>query len=211
MGVVSGRPLGFLLTTLGDLQGLELFGLYGLERSAASGTSGRRKRVVNEAALAWQGAIGAAAAAAEREAPQGVEVERKGLSFTLHFRRHPELAAWAFKWADAIAADYGLAAQPGRLSVELLPPVAVDKGTVVDDLSRSLSALCYIGDDRGDLPAFAALGRQRAAGKVTVAVGVAGAEQPSELPQVVDFLVDGPVGVVALLEGLAGGLRSGSH
>lgn len=196
VGVVSGRPLAYLRANLGPVAGLSLFGLYGLERSAGG---------VDPAALAWEDVIGAAAAEAERQAPAGVEVEKKGLSFTLHVRRRPEMASWAMGWAKEMAGEKGLAVQPGRLSVELLPPVAASKGAVVDELSTGLKALCYIGDDRGDLPAFAALRGLRSAGKTTLAVGVASPEQPPELPDAVDLMVDGPAGVLGLLESLARG------
>jgi trehalose 6-phosphate phosphatase len=196
VGVVSGRPLTYLRANLGPVPGLLLFGLYGLERSAGG---------VDRAALAWKDIIGEAVAEAELRAPAGVEVENKGLSFTLHVRRRPEMASWAVEFAKAIAAEKGLAVQPGRLSVELLPPLPASKGAVVDELSTGLQAICYIGDDRGDLPAFATLRELRSAGKVTLAVGVASPEQPPELAGAVDLMVDGPAGVLGLLESLAGG------
>lgn len=202
VGVVSGRPLEFLVPKLGPPKGVSLFGLYGLER-LYGGPEGQGAARVSEAALAWKDVVGLAAAQAELAAPPGVEVERKGFSFALHSRRHPELASWALEWARDKALEKGLVVQPGRLSVELLPPVGFGKGTVVEDVSKSLRALCYIGDDSGDLPAFEALRRLRCTGKATLAVGVASPEQPAELAGVVDLLVSGPDGVLQLLRGLA--------
>ena len=196
VGVVSGRPLTYLRANLGPVAGLSLFGLYGLERSAGD---------VDPAVLAWKDVIGVAAAEAERQAPAGVEVENKGLSFTLHVRRRPEMASWAMEWAKETAGVKGLAVQPGRLSIELLPPVAVSKGAVVNELSAGLKALCYIGDDRGDLSAFVALSELRSTGKATLAVGVASPEQPPELAGAVDLMVEGPAGALGLLESLARG------
>jgi trehalose 6-phosphate phosphatase len=199
VAVVSGRTVDYLCTQLGGLPGLVLVGLYGMERDEA----GRRWR--DPGALVWVEQLRSSAEAAEREAPDGVDVERKGLAFTLHARRRPEALSWAKSWAEARAAATGLLARPGRLAVEILPPVAVDKGTVVAELAAPLDAVCFVGDDAGDLPAFAALGRLRHAGKHTVAVGVRSAEMPEALAGAVDLLVDGPLQAVALLGALAGG------
>ena len=199
VAVLSGRPVAFLEAQLGRVPGLVLVGLYGLERDEG-GTFTQQP-----AALAWLETVRAGARDAEREAPQGVEVELKGLTFALHARRQPEAMAWAGKWAEEYAAATGLRAQRGRLSVELLPPVGTDKGTAVEELSAGLQAVCFFGDDTGDLPAFAALRRLRAAGTRTVAVGVQSPEQPDELAQAVDVLVDGPRQAVELLAALAAG------
>jgi trehalose 6-phosphate phosphatase len=89
--------------------------------------------------------------------------------------------------------------------VELLPPVAMNKGRVVEELAAPVDAVCFVGDDTGDLPAFAALERLRSAGKKTAGVGVRSPEQPEALRGVVDWFVDGPSGVVELLGALARG------
>jgi trehalose 6-phosphate phosphatase len=73
VAVVSGRPVEYLRAQLGGVPGLILVGLYGLEREEGG------QLWLDPAALAWGDEIGASADAAEREAPDGVEVERKGL------------------------------------------------------------------------------------------------------------------------------------
>jgi trehalose 6-phosphate phosphatase len=65
--------------------------------------------------------------------------------------------------------------------------------------------VCFVGDDNGDLPAFAALDRLRAGGATTLAVAVAGPETPEAVVAAADVAVDGPAGALALLEVLAGG------
>jgi trehalose 6-phosphate phosphatase len=87
----------------------------------------------------------------------------------------------------------------------LLPPVRFDKGTVVEELTGALSAVCFFGDDIGDLPAFRALRRLRSEGKTTIGVGVESPEQPDELANAVDLLVRGPEQALALLSSLAEG------
>ena len=55
------------------------------------------------------------------------------------------------------------------MSVELHPPVDIDKGTVVADLAADADSALYAGDDVGDLPAFAALDALAARGGATSA------------------------------------------
>jgi trehalose 6-phosphate phosphatase len=199
VAVVSGRPIAYLDEQLEGVPGIVLAGLYGLEREVGGG------RWVDPAAETWREAVRGSARAAEDEAPPGVEVEYKGLSLVLHARRRPEALPWAQAWAEEQSARSGLRVQGGRLSVELLPPVAMNKGRVVEELAAPVDAVCFVGDDTGDLPAFAALERLRSAGKKTAGVGVRSPEQPEALRGVVDWFVDGPSGVVELLGALARG------
>lgn len=198
VAVVSGRPLAYLQAHLGSVPGLVLIGLYGMERSDGD------KVQVPQDALAWQPTVAFWARAARDEAPDGIDVELKGLSFALHTRRHPDLGRWAADWAASCAARSGLVPRAARLSIELLPPVATDKGTVVEQLATNLAAVCFLGDDSGDVPAFAALKRLSDQGKVTVSVGVRSEEEPAELLEAADLLVEGPEGALGLLQHLAG-------
>jgi trehalose 6-phosphate phosphatase len=199
VAVVSGRPVAFLAERLGPAAGgLVLAGLYGLERLD------RGRILTHPGAEAWRPAVAAAVASARVAAPPGVGVEDKGLTLALHARRVPDRMGWVADFAATTAEASGLVAHPGRLSVELRPPVAVDKGTVVEQLAAGLSAACYLGDDHGDLAAFAALADRRAAGAATLAVAVASPEAPGELLAAADVVVDGPAGAVGFLRELAG-------
>jgi trehalose 6-phosphate phosphatase len=95
------------------------------------------------------------------------------------------------------------------MSVELRPPLEADKGTVTAQLATGLEAVCFLGDDRGDLPAFAALSELATAGVHTLAVAVASDEAPDELLQAADVVVQGPEEALSLLEVLAAGERGG--
>lgn len=194
--VVSGRPVAFLQRHLPPE--VDAVGLYGLEE--------RRSGVLAEHPIAasWRPVVDEVATAAVDELPRGVEVEHKGLSLTLHTRRHPDEAAAAEAWAAAAVGRWGLELRPAKHSVELHPPVAVDKGTVLDDLLVGLSAACFVGDDSGDLPAFAALERFAAAGGTALRVVVASEETPATVRAVADLEVDGPEGALDLLRSLAG-------
>jgi trehalose 6-phosphate phosphatase len=198
VAVVSGRPVVFLLEQLGGAAGTaQLVGLYGLERILPG-----RGLVVDPAASRWQATVDAVAAAADAAAPDGLLVERKGLSVTLHFRQAPHLEGWAGAFAAEQQAATGLAAQSGKRSWELRPPVPTDKGTVVAGLAAGLQAVCFVGDDTGDVPAFRVLARLRAQGVDTLAVAVGGPETPPEVRAPADLVVDGPAGVLELLDAL---------
>ncbi len=196
VAVVSGRPASFLLDRLAPSDGIVISGLYGLELVRGGAVE------VHADAEPWRSAVDRAARAAEDQAPDGVGVERKGLSVALHVRTAPEQAAWVETWVTSEAAVSGLAVHPARMSWELRPPVHRDKGTVVTELTAGLDAACFIGDDVGDLPAFDALDRLEASGVSVLKVGVRSEEAPPELLERADIVIDGPEGVLALLRRL---------
>lgn len=195
VAVVSGRPVAFLQRAL-PVSGLHLSGLYGLE-AVVDGA-----RWDHPSAGAWREVIDDVAVQSESAGPPGMDVERKGLSLTLHYRNHPSAARRVDAWARHQAARSGLTVRAGRKSVELHPPISVDKGTVVEGLVDGHSGACFFGDDRGDLTAFDALDRLAPRGACGVRVAVSSAEAPAELLARADVVVDGPGQAVALLASL---------
>ncbi len=193
-GVVSGRPVAFLVDQLGT--GLWLSGLYGLERFV----EGRPVEVAE--AEEWRPVV--AEAVARAVAALGPVVEDKGLSLTLHFRTQPQRGDEVRAWARAEASAHGLELRSARASVELHPPVATDKGSEVEELARGMESACFVGDDLGDVAAFGALDRLAGAGAHVVRVAVGSDEAPEELLERADLVVDGPPGALALLQELAG-------
>ncbi len=195
LAIVSGRPVSYLDEHLPA--GIELHGLYGLE-SRIDG----RAREHPEAAL-WRPVVGEVATDAARAiGPSGVDVEHKGLSLTLLFRRVPEAEDDAVTWARTAAARSGLHLRAAKRSLELHPPVSGATGSVVEERSVGRATVAYIGDDVGDLPAFEALDRLAERGVQAVKVAV-------RTPDVSDALlarshrhVEGPDGVLELLRSL---------
>lgn len=195
VGVVSGRPVDVLARHLTDPD-LHLAGLYGLER-----------RIDGEVidlpdAATWAAAVAAAAAELEARLPDGAMVETKRLSLTVHYRRRPGAGPEVAALARTVAAAHGLTDRPARMSVELHPTGTPDKGTVVRELARGCQAACYLGDDVGDVPAFAALDALASDGLVTVKVAVRSDEASPDLVDRADVVVDGPEGAVAWLRAL---------
>jgi trehalose 6-phosphate phosphatase len=203
VAVISGRPTAFLADVLGAPPGVTLAGLYGLERALRG-----------PAHDAWASVIDEVVAEASAAAPEGVYVEPKGLTVTLHWRRAPEHREWVVAFAARQEAARGLLVHEGRYKRELRPPLDVDKGTVVRALvaehdqqaAAPLRSVAAFGDDIGDLPAFAAAAELRAAdGRPLLAVRVAAvdAESPPAVAAAADLTVQGADGAVALLRQLA--------
>lgn len=194
--VISGRPVAFLARHLPAE--IDLSGLYGLEW--------RRSGEVGEhpGATTWAAAVEEAVDRA-REALPGILVEPKRLTLTLHYRTAPERRAEVEAYAEAESERTQLEARPAKSSVELHPPVEADKGTAVAEVIAGRSAMeaaCFLGDDVGDLPAFAALDQLAAGGIRTVKIGVSSSEAPDELAAVTDVLLDGSDDAVRFLDEL---------
>ncbi len=211
VGVVSGRPAAFIAEHLrlgeceefgqrdeaGQCNGLMVSGLYGLEKAEGD------QITPHPDAEGWREVVDEVVAAAEEEAPEGVVVEHKGLSVTLHYRAAREHEGWVREWAEERARDSGLAPHPARMSYELRLPIESDKGSALTELVHGLSIACFAGDDSGDLPAFEALDRlARDEDMTVVKVAVRSDESPSELLERADVEVDGPEGMVELFKAL---------
>lgn len=200
VAVVSGRPAVFL-GERAAVGGVRLFGLYGTEEWRDDG------RVARADALAWESALDVARervtlALAGRP---GVMLEDKGLSVALHWRNaenREDAGAFVRDLVQAISRETGLAQEPGKYVLELRPPLDRDKGTCVADLITEVQprTLVFVGDDRGDLTAFAAA---HAAGGYAIAVDH-GAESPAEVLQAADAVVNGTRGVTQWLRDLSG-------
>ncbi|MDQ3752747.1 MAG: trehalose-phosphatase [Actinomycetota bacterium] len=205
VAVVSGRAARELLEWFGS--DVELWGLYGAERSIDGAITVSDELASNEPL------IGTVLQHAKRRAEglgiEGLLVEDKGYMVGLHWRKAADRnrAAEAMSsLADELAAEYGLVQAPGKCALELRPPGEWSKGDVVTARSGSagLRGAAFVGDDRGDLPAFDALDRLEAEGLTTIKVGVRSLESPPELLRRADVIVDGPSGVLEWLREVAG-------
>jgi trehalose 6-phosphate phosphatase len=192
VAVISGRPRAFLADRLGP--GVDLSGVYGLETRSGGVDAD------HEGAGTWRPVIEQVAATADL--PAGVTVEPKGLSLTVHYRRAPDARTEVEAWAAETASTTGLEARAAKASVELHPPLSVDKGTSVRSLAEGCTAVVYVGDDLGDLPAFAALDDLSAAGVRTAKVAAGGDELPPAVAAAADLVVAGPGAVVELFRSL---------
>jgi trehalose 6-phosphate phosphatase len=206
LAIITGRPAPAAVELGGfaGLPGLIVIGHHGWERwEAGQLTSPPPPSGVAPARARLPGVLASAGA------PDGTWVEDKGHALVVHTRRTAEpqraLEALAAPLAK-LAADTGLACEPGRLVIELRPR-GIDKGTAISDLvaERNPVAVLFAGDDLGDLPAFAAVRALRGSGREGVTVASASGEVTA-LAGEADLVVDGPDGVSALLVSLADAL-----
>lgn len=129
-------------------------------------------------------------------------MEDKGLTAALHFRNVGDEAA-ARAELDVIAErarDAGFVARYGRKVLELVPPLAANKGTAISRIleEHGLRRALYAGDDTTDLDAFAALDRL----ELGIRVAVASAEGPSELRERANVVLPAQSEVIVLLRRL---------
>jgi trehalose 6-phosphate phosphatase len=130
------------------------------------------------------------------------QTELKPLSASFHFRTAPDPAAARaeLQQVAAAAVQLGLKTRWGRMVLEVLPPLAISKGTAVrallaaDGLRRAL----YAGDDATDLHGFDALDGLDAA----VRVAIASPEVPQELARRADLVLGSPAAFLELLKRL---------
>ena len=184
---VSGRSSADA-TRLVGVEGIRIVGNHGLELDP-------RSAELAEAVRRFVSAL---------EIPDGIRVEDKGLSVTLHYREaaDPEKAEHWLAEVSAAALHEGLDPRGGRMVLEIRPAVPANKGTAVRALIAESGATraLYAGDDVTDLDAFAALERSELEGAVRVAV--ASSEGPTELVEQADLVVESPEALTDLLRRL---------
>ncbi len=209
VAVITGRPARQAL----DLGGLEavgnavgdagkdlyLFGQYGNERWSST-----NRRVISPRPPHGLATF-------ERELPRMLRrldagdawIEDKGLAVAVHTRRLPAPDA-AFERLlppmRELAARHDLVVEPGKAVIEVRSP-GVHKGQVVHTLADELDAggFLFAGDDLGDLEAFDAVAELRGRGLATLLV-CSSSDEESALVAHADVVVDGPEGVLGLLE-----------
>jgi trehalose 6-phosphate phosphatase len=204
VSIVSGRSAHQLLEWFGPH--IEIWGVHGAERTI----DGRVE--LSERAAPYADLMTRVKQDADRRLGQlgleGVLLEDKGVMLGLHFRAatERERARVALdELAEELARGYGLHRAGGRLAFELRPPVEFSKAQIVLHRAReaSLKAVAFVGDDRVDIPGFDALDGLEREGALTLRVGVDSAEAPAELIERADVVVNGPAGVLGLLERLS--------
>jgi len=203
VAVITGRPAAEAVRYggLDAVPGLIVLGHYGGQRWQDGRLTGPGSPpAIAAARQALPGLLERAGAG------PGTWVEDKELALAVHTRRAADPEAALRRLAAPLtdlAAGLGLAAEPGRLVIELRLP-GTDKGAALTGLvaERGAGSVLFCGDDLGDLPAFAAVRELRAAGLPGCAAASASPESP-QVAAAADLVVEGPEGIVALLAALA--------
>jgi trehalose 6-phosphate phosphatase len=142
----------------------------------------------------------------------GVEIEDKGLSATIHYRRAPDPETARARLLKSVLGASGtdIEVREGRRSIELRLVGRGDKGTALRAVVQrfGLRGLVVAGDDATDLDMFAAARELRSEGERSAVLGIAGGhEVPPEIAATVDVLLPDPVAFVRLLGRLATTIR----
>jgi len=205
VAIITGRPVRQALE-LGGFEGREglerliICGQYGAERwDAATGelVEPQRTTAITRLAEVLPGWL------AEHNAGH-LRIEDKDLAIAVHTRGiDPGLLDELAEPLAKLAAELGLAVEPGRQVIEMRTS-GVDKGHALRDLVEETGArqVIFAGDDLGDLPAFDAVDALRADGMVGMLICSASAEQDALVTRA-DVVLDGPDAVAAWLEELA--------
>jgi len=200
VAIITGRPAAVAVEYggLSGIEGLVVLGQYG------------RERWENDVLEAPEPPPGVEEARRKlpriiETAPEGVAIEDKGHALAVHTRRaaEPEVALERLRGiVAALAERTGLVVEPGRFVLELRPP-GMDKGAALRALVAELgsAAVLYAGDDLGDLAAYDAVEELRDEGVPGVMV-CSGSDEVTALADRADLVVDGPPGVVRLLDSL---------
>jgi trehalose 6-phosphate phosphatase len=151
VAIISGRTLAEI-DRIAESAAASASGVHGLERRRADGSLDHAEAdpAVREAVVAFERFA--------RDRP-GTIVEDKAVSAGLHFRGAPAEAEAAEALAADLAADTGLALQPGHLVVELKTP-GTDKGSALrafmDEVPFAGAIPIMLGDDLTDEDGFLA-------------------------------------------------------
>jgi len=160
LAVLSGRALADVRARVG-VAGIYYAGNHGLE------IVGPGLERVHPGALATLPALREAASELGRalEAVAGVQIEEKGVSLSVHYRRVAagDRTAVRERALRIGRARPGLRCTEGKMVVELRPEVAWHKGEALSFIRRALAhgeagPVVFVGDDRTDEDAFRAVG-----------------------------------------------------
>jgi trehalose 6-phosphate phosphatase len=199
VAVVSGRPARQVAALVEAP--IRFYGLYGLEEASgpAPGSQSLSK------------AVAAALPEIERAAAYvpGSRVEHKGVSAAVHYRgaADPDSSRRVLlERLGGVAARNGLHVLEGKRVVELVAGPRPGKGGVIERVAgeERLEYVLFAGDDLADLDAFAAMDRLAEGGVTGLRVAVRSEETPDALIEAADMVVEGPRGLLELLERMAG-------
>ena len=200
VAVVSGRSLADVRQMV-NLDGITYIGNHGLERW----TDGKTELAADAAAFRRQLET-AAAALGTLLTEEGVFLEDKGSTATIHYRLNPQPQNIEKRLLKRLKGfSQGLRLARGKMSLNLLPPLEVNKGTATTELIErfNLKGAAYLGDDVTDIDAFRAIGRaNKKPGFRGFAIAVTGQETPPQLAEEADLTVEGTAGVERFLKWL---------
>lgn len=198
VAAVSGRAADDLYKRI-QLDDLVYAGNHGLERWQNG------EVVVAPEVQPYRPAIEKAMADVQQHLSDGMMIEDKGATLSIHYRNTADPQAEITRLEpimQSIGEQHGLKIYQGRMIFEVRPPIEINKGTVFHDLiqEHQLDAAIFIGDDTTDADALKMAQQLREAGQCyAFGVGVWSEDVPSIVVDSSDLLVEGVAGVEEFL------------
>lgn len=210
LAFVSGRGAADIHERVG-IDGGVYVGNHGMERWEDGDVH------VDPRVAAYRPNLEAVMSAASDKLIDGMEIEDKGASASVHYRRtaNPQHAAEQMQPVlEAIAAEHDIHVHSGKMVFELRPPVQMNKGTAFKALIEdyTLDAAIYLGDDVTDADALRTAQEMRSSGACfALAMGVMHTDDTPELvARYADFTASSVSDVSAFLSWLSNALIASS-
>ncbi len=191
VAIVSGRPAAEVRNML-NLDRVVYIGNHGLERWAEG-----HSEFIEDASNYPEVIKAVIKELAPLLSMEGISIEDKEITATIHYRlcHDPQMAEkHILTVLQSLPITRRLRVIPGRMSLNLLPPVEANKGTATLDLigEYNLQGGIYLGDDFTDIDAFKAIhSASRSSDFQGFAIGVASQEISQELVAETDFTLNG--------------------
>ena len=190
VAVVTGREMKEARRMV-EAENIVYFGTHGLERWEDG-----EMKVAPEAEPHLDKLRNATAELAGRLTLPGIVVQTKQVGLSIHYRTamDPESTRAAILEAvESTGAGDWMLVRDGRMVVELLLPVEIDKGTSLRTLveERNLNGALVLGDDVTDVNMFKAAAELQAVGVRAVNIGVVGEETPAEVIETTEHRLTG--------------------
>ena len=201
VAVISGRPVAQMRDMVG-LEGIVYVGNHGFERWV-----GGRIEPLREA-IRYSAVIEAALQEVDSLLADGdIFFENKGVTASIHYRLcrdHEAARKQIFTALENSPSAGSLRIKPGRIAVDLLPPIEVNKGTAVRDLigEYRLRSAIYLGDDVSDIDAFREMNESGSSGFDGISLAVVNEETLPGVEDEADFNLYGVGEVECFLEWL---------
>lgn len=208
VAVVSGRSAPDLYQRVG-LGNLVYIGNHGMEMWDGSAA------VTRPEAGAFRAALERVIQQLQPHLIPGMILDDKGASISLHYRQTGDFDTDAFRaLIQAIAAQNQMAMFEGRKVFEFRPPIAINKGSILEQLAAEyqLDAAVFIGDDTTDADALRMARHLRLSNRCyAIGLGVEADETPDVVLETADLLVQGVSGVESFLEWLLRSLSASAN
>ena len=208
VAVVTGREMKEALCMVGA-ENIVYFATHGLER-----WENGELKVAPEAKPYLDRLRSTTAELAKRLTFPGIVMQTKPVGLSIHYRiaSDPESTrAAVLEAVESTGTGDWMLVREGRMVVELLLPVAIDKGTSLRTVvqERNLNGALVLGDDVTDVNMFKAASELQASGGVkAVNIGVVGDETPAEVMETTEYRLAGVDEVEAFLIWLSGALET---